>query len=309
VSPAIKSIDGGQNAGASVVRSETLHAATQPTSLQAAVMMDDSSAQWRDGKPTSKDLVRGVLSLESGTARLKLARGAEVELIGRVDLEVVDDNRVKLVTGRLQATVPPQAIGFEVRTPGARIVDLGTRFEVHTLPQDELTRVDVLEGVVEVIQSNERQPHRARKFQLSKGFTKWLSFDGLSAWDWRLVVEYGDPKNEPNQLSINGRKFDVGRPDQAMLAMRQLQEAFADASQQISILPRGQRFAGEMWVDGERQRLTTARQLNSALVELRQSLQRRWANGMFNNIFQNGMQRQMEDFFNGNGVFIPGESP
>jgi ferric-dicitrate binding protein FerR (iron transport regulator) len=282
---------------------------SQPDSQRIAVVTHDASAQWLDGREPGKDLVAGPLSLVSGTARLTLAKGAELTLEGPADLDLVDENRVALQTGRLEAFVPAGAVGFEVQTPGARVVDLGTRFRVHANPDEKLIRIDVVEGAVEAIQPVGRRGTRERKYQLTAGRTKWLPYDGLSAWDWQLVVQFGDTIAAPNQLTIDDQTFDLGRPGQAAIAMQHLGQRFIAANQQLSALPRGQRFAGRLVIDDKLNNLTSDRSLKIAQTELFQAIQKRWTNSIFDHVFPPGMKAEMEKLFQGSGISIPGVKP
>jgi hypothetical protein len=265
-----------------------------------ATLTEHKNAVWRDGYAPEENLVAGPLSLESGEVTLRMARGAEVMFVGPIELELVDDNRITLNRGQLAADVPRAAIGFEVQTPGTRVVDLGTRFVVQVVPETS-TQVDVLEGTVEVIQPDRRRKDREQKWQLTSGQSKWLSEDGKQNFDWRMVVQFGDRETAANQLTIDGQLFDVGRPDQAMLAMQRISTQLASASNRIEKLERGERFSGLLIVDGRQQKLATAGQLKSAQLDLMQRIQQRWTKNMFEQVFPQGVPGEMQDFFNNNG--------
>lgn len=83
-----------------------------------------------------------TLQLRSGLAEIVFGSGARVVLQGPATLEVEAPGTAFISTGQLTARVPPEAVGFTLRTPAATVVDLGTEFgliagehglcEVHT---------------------------------------------------------------------------------------------------------------------------------------------------------------------------------
>jgi hypothetical protein len=89
-----------------------------------------------------------TLELESGSAGFKFADGTQVVFQGPARFEARDKSRVYLAAGRLAAHVPPRAVGFEVETPTARVVDLGTDFRLEVSPQE--TKIAVIAGKVDL---------------------------------------------------------------------------------------------------------------------------------------------------------------
>ncbi|MHC4914038.1 MAG: FecR domain-containing protein, partial [Planctomycetota bacterium] len=83
---------------------------------------------------------------ESGSARMVLNRGAEVDLAGGSVFEVRAGDRLYLQKGRLLAVVRKGGEPFAVRTPQAEVLTLGTRFLVEVSGKG--TRVSVAEGRV-----------------------------------------------------------------------------------------------------------------------------------------------------------------
>lgn len=90
-----------------------------------------------------------IIELRSGLLRLLFDDGAEVTLQGPARYELVSLGKTRLHSGLLTATVPPGAEGFQVDTPTAEIVDLGTVFGVE-LAEDGFAKVSVFDGEVEV---------------------------------------------------------------------------------------------------------------------------------------------------------------
>ena len=90
----------------------------------------------------------GLFKLESGKAQVRLDNGVELSMRGPVEFEVFGQDHLALVSGRLTANVPEQAIGFRIDTPDMEIVDLGTEFALKVDSSGE-SKLHVLEGEVE----------------------------------------------------------------------------------------------------------------------------------------------------------------
>ncbi len=119
---------------------------------EVARLADAMDGEWEGLKPTgwaTGRLVAGpILRLVKGQARIAFDDGATVELIGPAAFELVSADQGYLHRGRLQARVPPWAVGFRVKTPSALIVDLGTEFDV-SVDDNGVTTVHVRKGQVE----------------------------------------------------------------------------------------------------------------------------------------------------------------
>ena len=104
--------------------------------------------------PISEDLhvgrgvQTGLFRLESGKAQIRLDNGVELSMRGPVEFDVFGQDHLSLISGRLTANVPPQAIGFRIDTPDMEVVDLGTEFALKVDSTGE-SRLHVLEGEVE----------------------------------------------------------------------------------------------------------------------------------------------------------------
>lgn len=104
--------------------------------------------------PISEDLhvgrgvQTGVFRLESGKAQIRLDNGVELSMRGPVEFDVFGQDHLSLISGRLTANVPPQAIGFRIDTPDMEVVDLGTEFALKVDSSGE-SKLHVLEGEVE----------------------------------------------------------------------------------------------------------------------------------------------------------------
>lgn len=93
-------------------------------------------------------LQRGPFKLEEGKAQVRLDNGVELSMRGPVEFDVYGLDHIALVTGRVTANVPPQAIGFRIDTPDMEVVDLGTEFALRVDGTGK-SRLHVLEGEVE----------------------------------------------------------------------------------------------------------------------------------------------------------------
>ncbi len=106
---------------------------TQPASSQVAHIEKVNGARWRGDASAeiAQPLSAGrKLTLEQGLAQVRFESGAVMVVQGPADIELRSANAVSLRSGSLTAEVPPQARGFEVHTPNATLIDLGTRFGV-----------------------------------------------------------------------------------------------------------------------------------------------------------------------------------
>jgi len=94
--------------------------------------------------------------LRKGLARIQMDDGTSLLLEAPAELRLEADDQVFLIQGKVTAAVPPQAVGFTVRTPTASVVDYGTEFAV-SCDQHAQTETHVLKGNVEVrLGSNSR---------------------------------------------------------------------------------------------------------------------------------------------------------
>ena len=118
-------------------------AAEAPAPMVAAgeiEALQPGSAWKRDGE---------TVAVETGEIQLAFDKGATARLAQGTHLEVVGGNEARLLDGRATFRVPPAAVGFTVQLPGgARVIDLGTAFEVGVDPVKESVSVKVITGRV-----------------------------------------------------------------------------------------------------------------------------------------------------------------
>ncbi|MDV6029406.1 MAG: hypothetical protein F9B45_04725 [Phycisphaera sp. RhM] len=125
-------------------------------------------------------LPNGVLQFDEGIAEIDFFCGATLIVEGPAALDVESDWSVRVVKGRLRASVPPAARGFIVKAADSEIIDLGTEFAVE-VGADE-ARVEVIDGEVELRGGRHDGDH------LVTGERQWLkgsqsrpdAFKGLS---------------------------------------------------------------------------------------------------------------------------------
>ncbi|MCI0498473.1 MAG: FecR family protein [Planctomycetales bacterium] len=97
----------------------------------------------------SRLYTHSTLKLMEGFAEITFDSQARIILQSPVEIDIEDYGQIFLRSGKLAARVPPTAVGFVVRTPGASIVDYGTEFGV-TADFLGRTEAQVFEGRVEL---------------------------------------------------------------------------------------------------------------------------------------------------------------
>ena len=114
-----------------------------------AWLVNAQDCQWANGQAPAGDMRAGkVVRLESGLAEIRFHIGAQVVLEGPASLELLSGNSARLLRGKLSATVPAAAKGFQIISPHGKVVDLGTEFAMSVAPND-WTDVYVFTGKVE----------------------------------------------------------------------------------------------------------------------------------------------------------------
>lgn len=125
-------------------------------------------AKWRGVRPRSGEpLYAGTYDLREGAARMDLDQGTSLLLEAPCRIELKNAGEVALRSGKLAATVPPQAKGFRVRTHTALITDLGTEFGVIARSNGS-TEAHVLRGHITVALDPNRSG-RAASFVVNEG--------------------------------------------------------------------------------------------------------------------------------------------
>ncbi len=86
-------------------------------------------------------------SLKGGSVELITSRGARIVIEAPAVFRFESAQRLRMMSGRLSAEVPPAAKGFTVVTPSGDAVDLGTRFGVD-VPVSGAAEIHVFQGEV-----------------------------------------------------------------------------------------------------------------------------------------------------------------
>ncbi|HYT92414.1 MAG TPA: FecR domain-containing protein [Gemmataceae bacterium] len=114
-----------------------------------AWLVNAQNCRWVGGVEPTGDMQAGKsLNLEAGLAEIRFACGARVVLDGPAVLELLSGRSARLQRGKLTARVPGPATGFEIVSPQAKVIDLGTEFGV-AVAEGGGTDVYVFEGTVE----------------------------------------------------------------------------------------------------------------------------------------------------------------
>lgn len=114
-----------------------------------AWLVNAQNCEWEDRHPIEAGLKAGTrLAMTRGLAEIRFKSGATVILSGPCRLELTDGNSANLLRGKVAARVPESAIGFEVRTPQGKVIDLGTEFGV-SVGETGNADVFVFEGKVD----------------------------------------------------------------------------------------------------------------------------------------------------------------
>ena len=118
--------------------------------VEVATLLDTINAKWIDTNQSIKKGDRFIagtsysLSRE-GFAKLLFDNSAVVTVEGPAEFQIVSEDRIKLLYGRLYSIVSQEALGFSVDTPSAMVIDLGTQFGVQVGFQGD-TQLHVIEG-------------------------------------------------------------------------------------------------------------------------------------------------------------------
>lgn len=122
-----------------------------PMNDYVAKISDIIDAKWIDEKKSFKRgqlLDHDTLDLKSGLVKITFGSGAHVILEGPAQLTISDLLKCWSDQGKLSVHVPPQAIGFQIGTPFANIIDRGTEFYLN-IGRDK-AEVNVVRGKVDV---------------------------------------------------------------------------------------------------------------------------------------------------------------
>ena len=159
-----------------------------------ATVLRTQGAVWQAGATgapvgtitTGTEMHPGRIALTEGFAELEMESGAVVLIEAPATFDLLDENRMRLVLGRLVAEVPEQAHIFTVHTPTADVVDLGTQFGVETL-EDGRTTAAVFDGVIKMAELPGDSRALPREVVLDEGLQVVVEPDGVMQEEARAV--------------------------------------------------------------------------------------------------------------------------
>lgn len=131
-----------------------LDSETEETTASVAVLTRGVNMVWESAAITpGTPLSPGWLKLKSGIAQIEFYQGARVSIEGPAELQLLSSGEATCISGKLSASVPPQAKGFRINTPKGTIVDLGTEFGLDV--SAAAAEVHVFKGEVELHRDSE----------------------------------------------------------------------------------------------------------------------------------------------------------
>lgn len=141
-----------------------LEVAVQPTKIEpVAELLASPFAKWVGRAEPIADgskLLPGTYELESGLAKVRFSRGAQVIIEGPAAIELLAADQAKLLSGRIVGYCPAGSEGFTVNTKNARVTDLGTEFGV-SIDENGIAEAHVFDGEVELTAMSNGKPQGA----------------------------------------------------------------------------------------------------------------------------------------------------
>lgn len=190
--------------------------ATQPAvTADIAWLVNAQNCQWSRSAALNDthpgDMRPGtLLDLERGLAEVRFRSGAVVLLEGPARLELVSDNSARLHRGRVTGSVQGPIKGFELFTPGGKVIDLGTSFGVAVNDAGQ-AEVFVFDGSVQAVASKSPDVitlagEQSLRMEADGGVVRGTSGDPTS-FVRRIVPP---PVIEPRSLYLNFAKAYAG---------------------------------------------------------------------------------------------------
>ncbi len=144
--------EGGRDQSRSVAETDGVNSEVRGQDDGVAVLTRASGLEWADGATQYRlgdRIPVGEVQIASGTVQIEFYSGATVILEGPASLDIRSANEAFCHYGKVRGNVPPQAIGFTVKTPEYDLVDLGTEFGI-SVDKNGSSEVHVFEGKVEL---------------------------------------------------------------------------------------------------------------------------------------------------------------
>ncbi|WP_017444026.1 LamG-like jellyroll fold domain-containing protein [Gayadomonas joobiniege] len=98
---------------------------------------------------TGDSVAPGLLKVDEGFLELEFYHGAQLKIAAPAELEIINEQRVRLIAGKVMTDVPEVAIGFTIDTPDSEVIDLGTAIGLEVSPEGK-SKVHVFDGLIEV---------------------------------------------------------------------------------------------------------------------------------------------------------------
>lgn len=136
------------------------HETSMPKYESFAQIMETVDVEWGEGNTVFKpgaNIGNEFVRFDKGAIKIRIQNGAELILEGPTEFIISGKLRTFCQRGKVNALIPKTAQGFELTTPFARIVDLGTEFSV--VVDNEATDIHMLSGKAEISRDkNNRLP-------------------------------------------------------------------------------------------------------------------------------------------------------
>lgn len=148
------------------VRPRSLRPALEATAQGTAVLTQTIDAEWAARGPrrtVGATLPPGTFTLQKGLAQIEFFSGAALVVEAPAEFEIVSSWKVLWRHGKARVKVPPAARGFEINTPGMKVIDLGTEFGLDVDRASADARLQVFSGEIEA------HPTTGRQLNLTQG--------------------------------------------------------------------------------------------------------------------------------------------
>lgn len=110
----------------------------------------------------------GRLRVDEGFLELEFYHGAQLKIAAPAELDIINEQRVRLLAGKVMTDVPEVAIGFTIDTPDSEVIDLGTAIGLEVDANGQ-SKVHVFDGLIEV------KNQQGQSLKLAKGSALNLS--------------------------------------------------------------------------------------------------------------------------------------
>ena len=185
-----------------------------PEKFVARVVEVTADARWDDDLHPREFLMRlqegDELHLLSGLAHLEFYSGARIILQGPSKFTPTGPARGKLESGRLTGKVDGGK--FQLTTPTAKVIDLGTEFGVTVGPTSD-TDVCVFVGEVEVqpgLDGPKKNPSYAEGYNLTQGMSVRVAATGKVSDGMDAGVDYDVyTRSFPSRTNLNSDELDL----------------------------------------------------------------------------------------------------